>query len=274
MSVEDSIRRQRIDKALVKMIVSDLQPVSIVEDSGFQQFVNVLDPKYTAPSRRTIMRESLPMIYETKKKALMELLSLTNWCTITTDLWTSRTTMGYITVTCHFITPDWVIKSPVLATRHVSESHTIVNLSKELTKITDDWQITSKIHCATTDGASNIKGAIRTNQWNNLVCFAHNLNLVVTCAISEVLEIKEIINAVKKMVTFFHKSSNAAEKLKELQKRLSLPEHRLIQQVETRWNSTFYMLERYIEQAEAIRTVLCVQDRNDLVLSSDLSFRK
>ena len=31
----------------------------------------------------------------------------------------------------------------------------------------------------------------------------------------------------------------------------------------------FYMLERYLEQNKAIRTALCVQDRNDLVVSSD-----
>ena len=58
-------------------------------------------------------------------------------------------------------------------------------------------------------------------------------------------------------------------KLREIQKRLDLPEHKLIQQVETRWNSTYYMMERYMEQNEAIRTALCIQDRNDLVLSTE-----
>ncbi|XP_011410530.1 PREDICTED: zinc finger BED domain-containing protein 4-like [Amphimedon queenslandica] len=50
------------------------------------------------------------------------------------------------------------------------------------------------------------------------------------------------------------------------QKRLNLPEHKLIQQVDTRWNSTYYMLERYLEQYEAIKTTLCLLDRNDLMI--------
>ena len=36
------------------MIVTDLQPVSIVEDTGFKKLLNILDPKYTTPSRRIV----------------------------------------------------------------------------------------------------------------------------------------------------------------------------------------------------------------------------
>ena len=93
--------------------------------------------------------------------------------------WTAKTTMGYLTVTCHFITTDWTMESAVLETSHIPESHTSINFASELKKTTDDWRITSKIHCAITDGASNIKGAIKQNCCNNLVCFAHTLNLVV-----------------------------------------------------------------------------------------------
>lgn len=38
---------------------------------------------------------------------------------------------------------------------------------------------------------------------------------------------------------------------------------------ETRWNFTFYMMERYLEKGEVIHTALCIQDRNDLVLSTE-----
>ena len=54
-----------------------------------------------------------------------------------------------------------------------------------------------------------------------------------------------------------------------IQSRLNLPEHKLIQHVDTRWNSIFYMLGRYMEQQEAVRTTLCLVDRNDLVIPAD-----
>ena len=258
-----------IDKALVNMIVTDLQPVSIVEDKGFKEFVQVIDQKYTPPSRRTIMRELLPSMYLSKRAELEEQLKTIEHCSITTDLWTSRATEGYITITAHFITNTWKMRSVVLKTVHVNESHTSENIAAVLTQVTDEWNVSAKVHCATTDNANNIKRAIRINKWNHNACFAHTLNLIVTDAIKQDEELAELIQKVKQIVTFFHKSTKANDNLKINQNRLNIPNHKLIQQVETRWNSAYYMLERYLEQQEAIRTTLCLMDKNDLIISTD-----
>ncbi len=47
-------RKQRLDEALVDMIVKDGQPSSMVEDEGFRNFVKILDPSYTIPSRKSV----------------------------------------------------------------------------------------------------------------------------------------------------------------------------------------------------------------------------
>ena len=41
----NSTKRKVLDKALMNMIVTDLQPSSIVEGVGFKNFVSVLDPR-------------------------------------------------------------------------------------------------------------------------------------------------------------------------------------------------------------------------------------
>ena len=97
------------------------------------------------------------------------------------------------------------------------------NLACELKKITDNWEI-----CAITDGASNIKGAIRQLHWNNFFCFAHRLNLVITCALKEDSRAKEVIEGIKAIVSFFHRSSLTSAKLQEIQARLDLPDHKLV----------------------------------------------
>ncbi|XP_011409475.1 PREDICTED: zinc finger BED domain-containing protein 4-like [Amphimedon queenslandica] len=215
------------------------------------------------------MRQSLPELYETKKRDLLEALGRIDYCSLTTDLWTSRANMGYITVTCHFITSDWSLKSAVLSTKHVDESHTAINLAAILKAITDEWNITDKVCCVTTDNAANITNAINHNSWKNLPCFAHKINLVVTNSLSELPELSSLIQSVKNIVSYFHRSTKASDKLKVIQARLNLPEHKLIQHVDTRWNSVFYMLRRYLEQDEAIRTTLCLLNRSDLLIASD-----
>lgn len=61
---------------------------------------------------------------------------------------------------------------------------------------------------------------------------------------------------------------NATKKLIEVQQQLKFPEHKLIVDVETRWNSTYYMMERLVEQQQAVVATLCFLDRSDLLLDS------
>ncbi|XP_011405235.1 PREDICTED: zinc finger BED domain-containing protein 1-like [Amphimedon queenslandica] len=251
------------------MLVADFQPASVVEDEGFIRFLKVNDQRYQPPSRRTLMRDHLPQLYEEKVAELQEKLMSIEHCTLTTDLWTSNQTMGYLTVTCHFISQSWEIESYVLETTHVDQAHTIENLASELMTITDKWNISSKVHCTVTDNATNIKGAVRANAWNHLSCFAHTLNLIVSNSLSSVPEAQSLIQSVKNIVTFFRRSTKAMDKLTVMQSRLNIPQHKLIQDIETRWNSVFYMLERYLEQEEAIRTTLCMMDRNDLLIPTE-----
>lgn len=141
------MRCRKIDEALVNMLAIDLQLASIVEDSGFLKFLQVLDPKYHPPSRRTIMRSLLPAQHEAIGQKLKDRLADTKFCALTTDLWTSRATEGYITVTCHFLSSEWELYSSVLDTLHVNESHTAEVIAADLMSITDNWGITDKVVC-------------------------------------------------------------------------------------------------------------------------------
>ena len=251
------------------MIVLDLQPPSIVEDRGFQQLLKIMDHRYIPPCRRSIMRDHIPMLYESAKLGLRDLLKEATYCSITTDIWTSLTTMSFMTVTCHFLTEKWELKSVVLDTPRIDVSHTAVNLAAVLVRIADEWAITSKVACAITDNANNIVAAIRIAGWEHSPCFAHTINLIVTNSIAEVPEVEELIQASKKIVSFFHWSTKASDKLDKVQTQLNIEHHKLIQHVETRWNSVYYMLELFIEQYIAIRTALCLLDRNDLIISME-----
>lgn len=82
--------------------------------------------------------------------------------------------------------------------------------------------------------------------------FLHSLQLVVHDAIFVQRKIVDIIAKCRKIVSHFNHSSQACTKLKIIQENLKLPIHKLIQDVVTRWNSTFYMLSRLYEQKQAV----------------------
>ncbi|KAK6963499.1 dipeptidyl peptidase 8 [Biomphalaria glabrata] len=67
-----------------------------------------------------------------------------------------------------------------------------------------------------------------------------------------------MIIAARKIVCHFKHSSSASDRLHNLQSELDLP-HQLIQDVNTRWNSTFLMLKRLLEQRRAI-TLYCAEN--------------
>uniref|UniRef100_H3CCS6 BED-type domain-containing protein n=1 Tax=Tetraodon nigroviridis TaxID=99883 RepID=H3CCS6_TETNG len=47
-------RKQAIDEAIVNMIIKDCQPLSLVEDEGFKELLQLLEPSYVLPSRQPI----------------------------------------------------------------------------------------------------------------------------------------------------------------------------------------------------------------------------
>nr|XP_022910339.1 zinc finger BED domain-containing protein 1-like [Onthophagus taurus] len=88
-----------------------------------------------------------------------------------------------------------------------------------------------------------------------ITCYAHNLQLV----LNKVLDadyIKPLIVKCSSIVSHFKHSYIASTALNTKQEQLGLQKHKLIQAVRTRWNSTYYMLKRLVEQREAILSVL------------------
>ena len=167
----------------------------------------------------------------------------------------------------HFI-HSWELKSLVLATIKFSVEHNAEHIAAELKKVTNHWGITHKVVAIVTDNASNMVAAVKITGWTHIHCFAHTLNLVVQEAIKNDPTLLLIKKKCKDIVTFFHQSVNAAEKLRVVQRQIGIQEKKLIQAVETRWNSTFYMFERIVEQHQAVTTALCLLNRNNMCLST------
>lgn len=87
-------------------------------------------------------------------------------------------------------------------------------------------------------------------------CFAHTLNLTLDDSM-KLSQVEDIINKSKAIVKFFKKSSVGWRSLKLAQKERnpnSTP-LKLIQEVSTRWNSTFYMMKRILQLSDILALV-------------------
>lgn len=242
------VRQSKVDGDLGKMIALDLQPFSVVDDTGFRRFFKALDPSYILPNRKAISNTLLPQLYSKIKQDVLVKVSKASAVCLTTDCWTLKTTTSFMAVTCHFIDEDFTLLLFLLNCFSFTERHIVDNLACELKKITDEWAFTSNVAACVTDNASNITAAIRKTEWKHVTCFAHTLNLIVRESLKH---IQVTVAKVKNVVEYFHRSTVVTQWLKATQKQMGLEELRLKQDV-IRWNSTYCMLMRFWQQKEAI----------------------
>jgi len=252
--------KKKIDQSFLKLFTKDLQPFSIVEDPGFKEFVKLLNPNYQIPNRHTISKILIPSAYETCLNNVKEIISKELvTCCMTTDCWTSRCTESYLAITIHFIDKSFKLNSFLLSCHHFNETHTSLNLSENIKSTLEAWNLENKIILAVSDNAYNIKNALNSLQLKSFGCFAHTLNLIVQAAMKTE---SNLIDKIKTIVSHFHKSSNSHQKLIQYQKNIGIKDpKKLVQDVSTRWNSTFYMVERFVELENSIRGTLGLIDK-------------
>lgn len=136
------------------------------------------------------------------------------------------------------------------------ERHTALNIAERLQDCISEWNIDKeRVSAIVHDNASNITLAVQNLGWQSVPCFAYTLQLAVNNGL-KVSQINRLASVARKTVGHFKHSSLAMTALKEKQQQLSIPQHHLIQDVATRWNSTYFMLERLHEQCWAIYAVL------------------
>lgn len=87
----------------------------------------------------------------------------------------------------------------------------------------------------------------------SLGCMAHTLQLSVKKAIEGQRAVIDALACGRKVDTHFSHSTLAKEKLEEIQLTIpNQPDNHIIQDIHTRWNSTYYMMERLMEQKKPL----------------------
>lgn len=200
----DNPRSVQITKAITRMIAMDFQPYSVVENRGFRELIQVLEPKYQIPPRTTFSRNLVPDMYKNVVKSIKHTLAdditpkrqggllsegVGSSCaapafSFTTDIWTSRAMDPYISFTVSYVTDQFRLKSFALENKHFPGSHTADRVLEELENCMEQWGLPTQIPIfCVRDNGSNIKAAVRNSVWVDVACFAHTLQLAISDAI-------------------------------------------------------------------------------------------
>ncbi|XP_047663328.1 v-myb avian myeloblastosis viral oncogene homolog-like 2a, partial [Tachysurus fulvidraco] len=123
-------RRNIIVDAALQMISEDMLPFSILEASGFRNFMAAIGPQYPRLSQRSV---GLRLYVEVEKmvkprliKQLRDCVTVTGGISnihVTADIWASEDTEHILAVQLHFLDGDWNVCRPTVAFRHLSDKN-------------------------------------------------------------------------------------------------------------------------------------------------------
>ena len=240
---------------LMRMISLHEIPFLFTEYDGFRSFVASLNPLFKVPCRTTVRNGCIKAFHE-KKVALKETLKNAG-CrfSLTTDMWTSNQTLGYIVVTCHFIDMDWRLQKRIIKFIDVKTPHTGNELLNNIQNCIQDWSIEDKLFAITLDNAA-ANGTMMDLLKHNLVdkklipaegkllhhrCAGHVINLIVKDGLKVV---ESVVENIRESVKYIRSSQSRKQMFKEIiaaegitcKKKPGLD-------ITTRWNSTLLMLK-------------------------------
>lgn len=254
---DDSRRAQQITRAIAIMIAKDFQPYSIVKDKGFRNLLNLLEPRYKIPSRKLFAYTAVPELYNEVRKFVSDHYDLTRAkLALTIDLWSSTNSESYLSLTAHFLTAHLQKVNLALETFPYKGDHTGERIASHLKEALSSWGVNVKDHFFVVhDNAANVTKAVEILGYTSIKCLNHTLQLVINDALKD-NELDNMLVTVRIISRHFHRSIKSADILRERQKSLGNPPLKLIIPNNTRWNSTFYMVERASTLQSVLNSIL------------------
>ncbi|GBP85051.1 Zinc finger BED domain-containing protein 4 [Eumeta japonica] len=268
-SCED-LRSREINIAIGEMIALDNQPLSIVENTGFRNLMRKVKPKYNIPGRKYFTENIIPQLYEETKSEIRRGVMSAAAISVTTDARTNiNSKERFLSFTAHWFDDSFKYHHAVLQMKHFPETHTANNIKNCLEEIPTLWDIdTTKIHAVVRDNGRNVTKAIDDSVFKGVPCFIHTLQLAINTALKHDTMAQILVKS-RRIVTHFNHSNRAQSKLRDLQQELNLSYHQLVQDVCTRWNSTYYIISRLFEQKRTVSLYLAETSVNFENLSNE-----
>ena len=241
------------EERTLRWMIKTYQPLCAVENEEFRDMCRSISKKCPIIGVDKITR-LLKTEFHAVQAKLNAILKGRRFA-LTTDAWTSITKTGYVTCTIHFIDQDtWKLHSMVLGLYEKTGRSRAQDCVAYTEKQMDDYGLPySHMTAVVTDTEATMVAAGRLfvqssrnaggdTAWHG--CIDHQLELVTGIAFTDDEGSLGTMSACRALINFFNSSSQAMGKL--LSKQQVGRAVRPIQDVMTRWWSTYQMIQRLI----------------------------
>jgi len=258
---------QTITDSVGEMISVDLLPYTFVENQGFRKLLRVVAPHYTLPAGVHFSHKVVPQLHQRVASKVVESLVNAEGGVVhcTADIWTRKfSPSSYLSLTGH-----WIVRhmsggeavtheraSALLSMKVIDTESTPAEILQHLLGLVEEWRAVAPrrftVGFMVTNNTSNMAKVMADSGFEHIRCMAHSIHLIVTGAIEECHGVVTVINTARRITNSVQMSTKAVAKLHQMQERLGLAEAALTHDVPTRWNTVLFMLQRLLEQKEAL----------------------
>ena len=265
-------------------------------------FLSNLNKHFLIPGRRKV-RDQIESYGELVRiKMRNKINNDVNYYSTTTDIWSSRTMESFMAITLHALSRDFEMINMTIEIDPLIGRHTGEMICTRMSDAFERWNLNKeKLVLLLRDNASNATKACNDFEIESFGCIGHSLHLIVGPLFvpknnginneeviddvvdydnDEVIELldaftnesykrnvtylNKVVSNFRQIAKYIRKSTIAKEKLEKLQKANGVNQTLSLElDVRTRWNSTFFMLEKFIKLKTSIRIFL------EVLLSSD-----
>jgi hypothetical protein len=261
----DQREQQEHTKYLIRWIICDLQAFTVVDNPYFREFINYSCPRYIIPERHQVKDYIINTFNTRREKIINHLDQIEGKCSLTADMWTSMNREAYLGVTIHYVDLNWCLCNFLLDIIPFSTRHTGENIAQQIIRVLDEFNISHKIIALTTDNESAmvVCGRVLANElsstnFSHYRCAAHVLNLAVKQGLQLV---GDSIGKVHELMSKIKNSTRLCDQLRTFCNVKEMSYYKPILDIDTRWNSTYYMLKRF-EQLEPALALLSADNNN------------
>jgi hypothetical protein len=101
-------------KKLIKWIIVNQHPFTIVEEPNFVNFVHTLCPNAVIILADTVKRRIIDLYESNTSEIQKNFQDILGKISFTIDIWTSPSTKSFLSITAHYIDNDWKLRNVLI----------------------------------------------------------------------------------------------------------------------------------------------------------------